>query len=34
MAAEARFGPYDELLQHYRSMPASYTGQLLPLLPD
>ncbi len=34
MAAEARFGPYDELLQHYRSMPESYAGQLLPLLAD
>jgi len=34
MAAEARFGPYDELLQHYRCLPKDYCGQLLPLLPE
>ena len=34
IAAKARFGSYEDLLRHYRDLPADYIGPLYPLIPE
>ncbi len=34
IAAKARFGSYEDLLRHYRALPADYIGPLYPLIPE
>jgi hypothetical protein len=34
IAARIKFGSYEDLLRHYRALPADYIGPLYPLIPE